>query len=117
MPYPPDSPESTVGQPLSTPLSILTIYEHPLDYPTKYVVREFILDTDGQLYARKACNLADTLEEARLLIPPGRVCFLEPNTKELPAVESWVCCPPLLRTSYPVLDHDGALVDSRFLVH
>ena len=30
------------------------------------------------------------LEGARLLIPPGRVRFPEPNTKELPAVESWV---------------------------
>lgn len=90
MPYSPDNPKSTVGQPRSFPVSILTIFERPLDYPTKYVVREFILDTDGQLYARRACNLADTLEGARLLIPPGRVRFPEPNTKELPAVESWV---------------------------
>jgi hypothetical protein len=79
-----------IGEPRNKPVSILTIFERPLDYPTKYVVREFILDVDGQLYARRACNLADTLEEARLLIPPGRVRFLEPNTKDLPAVESWV---------------------------
>lgn len=83
-------PKSTVGQPRTESLSILTIFEHPLDYPTKYVVREFILDADGKLYARKACNLADTLEGARLLIPPGRVCVQEPNTKEVPAVESWI---------------------------
>lgn len=86
----PINPKSTIGQPRSEPVSILTIFDHPSDYPTKYVVREFILDVDGKLYARRACNLADTLEGARLLIPPGRVCFAEPNTKELPAVESWV---------------------------
>lgn len=84
------NPKTTIGQPRPEPISILTIFERPKDYPTKYVVREFILDRDGQLYARRACNLADSLEEARLLIPPGRICFSEPNTPELPAVESWV---------------------------
>lgn len=88
--YPPSNPKSTIGQSRSEPISILTIFDHPLDYPTKYVVREFILDVDGKLYARRACNLADTLEEARLLIPPGRTHFWGPNTKELPAVESWI---------------------------
>jgi hypothetical protein len=83
-------PRPVIGEPRAEPISILTIFERPKDYPTKYVVREFILDRDGQLYARVECNLADTLEGARLHIPPGRACFLEPNTKELPAVESWI---------------------------
>ena len=86
----PRRPIFVIGESRAEPLSILTVFRHPKDYPDKYVIREFILDKDGQLYARKECSLADTLEEARLLIPPGRACFSEPNTPELPAVESWI---------------------------
>ena len=86
----PKRPMFVVGERRATPLSILTIYRHPTDYPDKYVVRETILDVDGKLLVRVSCNLADTLEEARKFIPPGRCCFSEPNTPELPAVESWI---------------------------
>jgi hypothetical protein len=86
----PRRPIFIIGQPRAEPLSILTIFRHPKDYPDKYVVREFILDINGQLLARKSCDTADTLKEARKLIPFGRCCFAEPNTPELPAVESWI---------------------------
>jgi hypothetical protein len=86
----PKRPIFVIGQSRATPLSILTVYRHPKDHPDKYVVREFILDVDGQLLARKSCDLADTLEEARKFIPEGRCCFSEPNTPGLPAVESWI---------------------------
>lgn len=90
MPNPPRRPIFIIGQPRAEPLSILTIYRHPKDHPDKYVIREFVLDVDGQLMARKRCDLADTLEGARKFIPNGRCCFAEPNTPELPAVESWI---------------------------
>ena len=67
----PKRPIFVIGQSRATPLSILTVYRHPKDHPDKYVVREFILDVDGQLLARKSCDLADTLEEARKFIPGG----------------------------------------------
>jgi hypothetical protein len=70
-------------------LSILTIYERPFDFPEQYVVRESTA-LDGCVYMHVDYQLAETLEEARRLIPPGRVCLAEPNTKELPAVESWI---------------------------
>lgn len=90
MPSQPKRPIFVIGEKRAEPLSILTIFKHPKDYPDKYVVREFILDVDGQLLARKKCDLADTLEEARKHIPWGKACFAEPNTPELPAVESWI---------------------------
>ena len=92
MPNPnePRRPIFVIGERRAEPLSIMTVYRHPKDHPDKYVVREFILDVHGQLLARKSCNLADTLEEARKFIPEGRCCFSEPNTPGLPAVESWI---------------------------
>jgi hypothetical protein len=86
----PRRPIFVIGERRAEPLSTFTIYEHPQDYPDKYVVREFVLDIDGKLLARKDCNLADTLEEARSFIPPGKCCFSEPNTPGLPAVETWI---------------------------
>jgi hypothetical protein len=70
-------------------LSVFTIYKHPKDYPDKYVVRRSVA-MSGVVLMDDKCQLADTLEEARKLIPPGLVCLEEPNTPELPAVESWI---------------------------
>lgn len=75
--------------PRSEPLSIITIFQHPLDYPDKFVVREFLVE-NGSVQARTECQLADTLEEARKFIPEGRVRIKETRTFEVPAVESWV---------------------------
>jgi hypothetical protein len=74
---------------LSEGFSVFTIYEYPLDFPQHYVVRESVA-LGGIVYFHLFHQLADTLEDARKLIPSGRVCLSEPNTPELPAVESWI---------------------------
>jgi hypothetical protein len=52
---------------MSEPLNIWTIYDHPKDYPEHFVVRRWKIET-GQAVAGE-CKLADTLEEARKLVP------------------------------------------------
>ena len=74
---------------LTEGFSVFTIYEHPLDFPQHYVVRETVA-LEGVVYFHLTQQLADTLEDARKLIPAGRICLSEPNTPELPAVESWI---------------------------
>lgn len=74
---------------MSEGLSVLTIYERPLDFPRHYVVRESTVLKD-KVYLHVDYQLATTLEEARRLIPPGRFCLEEPNIRKLPAVESWI---------------------------
>jgi hypothetical protein len=74
---------------MSEGLSVLTIYERPLDFPEQYVVRESTALRD-KVYLHVDYQLASTLEEARRLIPLGRFCLEEPNIRKLPAVESWI---------------------------
>ena len=46
------------------------IYDHPKDYPNKFVVRKWIIEA-GQISAGELLGAVDTLEEARRLIPSG----------------------------------------------
>jgi hypothetical protein len=48
------------------------VYEHPRDYPTKYVMRRWdIYEGDQTLYATDDVTIADTLELIRATVPPG----------------------------------------------
>ena len=47
------------------------IYEHPLDFPDKYVVRKWTVMANAKPLASMGKTLHDTLEEARSAIPPG----------------------------------------------
>jgi hypothetical protein len=71
-------------------ISIWTIYERPLDYPAHFVVREFRI-AGATVVAQGDCKLADSLEEARALVPTG-LARLEgrgdPYTTH--AIESWI---------------------------
>lgn len=49
-------------------ISLWVIYEKPLDYPEKYVVRHWINTTPT-----KTMYIADTLDEIRKKIPSGLV--------------------------------------------
>lgn len=51
-----------------------TIYDHPKDYPNHFVVRKWTVfedDTHIWIEPDKDCFLADTLENARSLVPRG----------------------------------------------
>ena len=57
-----------------TGLQIWTIYDHPSDYPDRWVVR-WMLVTKGELIKSKMAQLYATLEEARAGLPPGLICI------------------------------------------
>lgn len=53
-------------------LTIWTVYRHPRDFPTKWVLRAH--DIPGPV-ARALVETADTLEEIRAKAPPGLHCL------------------------------------------
>ena len=70
-------------------LDMFSIYDHPLDYPDKWAVRRWIISTKGGEKSAEL-GLADSLEEARSLVPQGKVRvprFAEDDPK---IVEVWL---------------------------
>lgn len=51
-------------------MPIITVYEHPTDYPTKYVARLFNLETHTPFVV-----VSDTLDEVRKAIPARFIKF------------------------------------------
>lgn len=51
------------------PLTIWVVYDHPKDFPDKWVLRPQRARRDGTIEAGPAF-LADTLDEIRALVPP-----------------------------------------------
>jgi hypothetical protein len=51
-------------------MSQWVIYDHPRDFPDKYVMRRWGVQA-GQAVATDEMVLADTLEEIRRRVPPG----------------------------------------------
>ncbi len=64
-----------------------TIYDHPGDYPDKFVVRKFIVGTS--LIATQEVIVGATLDEVRDLIPPGLVCLTRSPDDDPVIVETW----------------------------
>lgn len=63
---------------------------NPTDYPGDYVVREWFIPWEGSLEPRAIVGTADTLEEARALIPDGHF-KMSRNTMDDPViVETWI---------------------------
>lgn len=69
-------------------LTFWVVYFNPSDYPGKYVVRVQVL-LKGELLSDPACQVADTLDGARALIPHGLHCQpRQPNDFPV-VVETW----------------------------
>ncbi len=67
-------------------LTIWTIYDHPRDYPDKYVLRAD--DIPGG--RRDFIELADTLDEIRRKVPAA-LCRMPPYPSDDPViVETWI---------------------------
>ena len=66
-----------------------TIYDHPIDYPDKFVIRKF---DSGQ--PTLTAYVANTLEEARTIVrhlmPDGGFCFPRDETDDVKIVETWM---------------------------
>lgn len=70
-------------------LFIWTIYNRPLDYPDKIVAREFIIRPQGAV-ASGEMFVADTIAEARALLPPGLVSLGRQDADDPVIVESLI---------------------------
>ena len=68
-----------------------TIYHRPLDYPRHYAVRMWqVVDDSCMVHYKLVAGLYDTLEEARMDIPPGALCFDRDATDDPVIVETWI---------------------------
>lgn len=65
------------------------IYEKPRDYPTKFVVRLWIIGS-GTVQAGPLICTANTLEEARASLPDGVACVQHGDPFEQQIVEVWM---------------------------
>jgi hypothetical protein len=75
--------------PCNRVLMTYTIYHNPRDYPGKFVVREFLV-FPGNSVPGKVLGVAETLKEARLLVPYG-LCNMGRETSDQPQiVETWL---------------------------
>jgi hypothetical protein len=70
-------------------ISQYAIYDHPRDYPDHFVVREWRA-IDGQPVPSEDCWLAQTLEDARALIPSGFYCIGRWAGDDPVIVEVWI---------------------------
>jgi hypothetical protein len=66
-------------------LFIWTIYDHPSDFPDKFVARCFHYDKPTEAFL-----LADTLDEIRRLIPQGLYRLDRQPNDDPVIVETWI---------------------------
>lgn len=71
------------------PLFTYTIYDHPRDYPNHWVVRRFRI-ASGCFIPEQECQIADSLEQARRLIPSGLTRFERSPDDSPEVVETWM---------------------------
>lgn len=70
-------------------LHVWTIYDHPLDYPDKFVARAHLIVAGGS-EATWHIRTADTLEEVREQLPPGLYRLERDPSDDSKIVESWI---------------------------
>jgi len=69
-------------------LPMWTIYDHPVDYPRHFAIRAAIVSLVETMPSDRV-QLADTLEEARKLVPPGLFCQPRSPGDDPVIVETW----------------------------
>ena len=66
-------------------VTLWTVYKHPRDYPDKFVARKFIMDKPTS-----EILICESLEEVRMLLPPG-LTRIERDEDDKPViVEVWM---------------------------
>lgn len=74
----------------SAPVSIYTIYANPLDFPGKFVVRRHVVEAGHSVPDVMPMVVADNLEGAREVLPPGSWCLGREPGDDQKIVESWI---------------------------
>jgi hypothetical protein len=70
------------------PLKQYAIYDHPIDYPDSFVVREWLV-RPGEVDVGDA-RIAATLEEARAMIPAGATLVEAGDFGDPKIIEVWM---------------------------
>lgn len=72
-------------------LTIWTVYRSPSDYPGKWVLRAWdIVRGSPSAQPRHECDVADSLDEIRELLPPGLHCLGREHADDPVIYESWI---------------------------
>jgi hypothetical protein len=71
-------------------LPIYTIYERPSDYPHHFVLRLFYATRGGKVVKGKLVGIAETLENARKMLPLGLANVGRDLSDEPQIVETWM---------------------------
>ena len=74
---------------MSDGLTIWTIYDHPRDYPTKWVLRPYRI-VGGNVTIVGEAETADSLEAIRAKVPRWCVRLLRDPSDDPVIVERWV---------------------------
>ncbi len=74
---------------MSDCLTIFIIYKYPNDYPQGWVVKRWIIDSEGAQPDILSLQ-ADTLARARQMIPEGLVRFSRNKDDDESVFESWL---------------------------
>lgn len=69
-------------------LELWTIYNKPKDFPDHYVARKFLIDKEP--IPTMDYFTANTLNEIRLMIPPGLVMMMRDPNDHPNVVETWI---------------------------
>jgi hypothetical protein len=71
-------------------LSMWVIYDHPRDYPEKYVVRRHVVEYPGTYRPTEDYSLHDTLNDARKAIPHWTVRLERHPQDDVVILETWL---------------------------
>jgi hypothetical protein len=70
-------------------LALWTVYDHPSDFPDRFIARLSLISRTGVVATQKTVSAA-TLEELRDRLPPG-LCRLDRDPSDDPViVETWL---------------------------
>ena len=71
-------------------LSMWTVYECPVDYPTGYVARRCEIHSGGRIVNTPELRIGASLDEVRAQLPPGLHCIPRRDDDHPIIVEVWV---------------------------
>jgi hypothetical protein len=75
-----------------TSLAMWTVYDHPKDYPDKYVARRFDVLPTGEAWPSDSIMITDTLEHMReiMVTQLHLVCLTRNEDDDPKIVETWL---------------------------
>ena len=69
---------------------VWVVYNNPSDYPQKFVVRRQYAGAKGVRADALPVAVAESLQEARRVLPPGLVCITRSDDDDKVIEETWI---------------------------